>query len=74
MKWWVWRDLNTHLTASETVASAVGLHTLGRRKGFEPLTKRITTSRSTRLNYRRMVEDLGIEPRITDYDSAVMTI
>ena len=48
-KWWVWRDLNTHLTASETVASAVGLHT-------------------------RLVEDLGIEPRITDYDSAVMTI
>ena len=34
---------------------------LGRQMGFEPMTKRITTSRSTRLNYCRMVGDGRVE-------------
>lgn len=50
------------------------LYYTGAADGFEPLTKRITTSRSTRLNYRRMVEDLGIEPRPSDPESEALPL
>ena len=63
MEWWVWRDLNTHLTASETVASAVGLHTLVEKDGFEP-SLRDYDSHSLTVNLFLLVQVEGFEPSL----------